>query len=89
MQSSLIGKIEKATRYSQEPDRITFNEFKVTFRGNNSDHTVCYTDKKWLCTCSFFHDRGLCAHTMALEKVLERMLPSEALTNFNATEIPV
>ena len=27
MQSSLIGKIEKAKRYAQETDRVTFNDF--------------------------------------------------------------
>jgi hypothetical protein len=29
MQSSLIGKIEKAKRYAQETDRISFSEFTV------------------------------------------------------------
>ncbi|MCL2281044.1 MAG: hypothetical protein FWC25_00070 [Dehalococcoidia bacterium] len=86
MQSSLIGKIEKAHRYAQETDRITFNEFSVIFRGTNDNHTVCYSDQQWSCTCNFFHDRGLCAHTMALEKVLGKMLPVEARTNFDAAE---
>jgi len=83
MQSSLIGKIEKAHRYTQEPERVTFNEFSVTFRGANDDHTVCYSGYKWSCTCNFCRDRGFCAHTMALEKMLERMLPAEARTNFD------
>jgi len=34
MQSSLIGKIEKAKRYAQETDRISFSEFTVKFRGS-------------------------------------------------------
>jgi len=86
MQSSLIGKIEKAHRYAQEPERITFSEFSVIFHGTNDDHTVCYSDHQWSCTCHFFHDRGLCAHTMTLEKVLGNMLPVEARTNFDAAE---
>jgi len=86
MQSSLIGKIEKAHRYAQEPERITFNEFSVVFHGANDDHDVNYSGHKWSCTCNFFQDRGLCAHTMALEKMLERMLPAEARTNFDAAK---
>jgi hypothetical protein len=86
MQSSLIGKIEKAHRYAQEPERITFNELSVVFRGANDDHNVCYSENQWSCTCNFFRDRGFCAHTMALEKVLGRMLPDEARTNFDAAQ---
>jgi hypothetical protein len=81
MQSSLIGKIEKARRYAQEKDRITFYELAVKFRGENSDYQTGYKDGKWHCTCSFFSSWGLCSHTMALEKILEDMLPQEALTN--------
>lgn len=78
MQSSLIGKIEKAKRYSQETDRVTFQEFTVKFHGENSDYEVGLKDSKWHCTCSFFSKWGLCSHTMALEKILEKMLPPEA-----------
>lgn len=84
MQSSLIGKIEKAKRYAQETDRITFSELSVTFRGNNDSHSTGYRDGKWRCTCDFFASWGLCCHTMALEKILGNMLPEEALTtNFD------
>ena len=80
MQSSLIGKIEKAKRYAQETDRVTFHEFSVKFRGENNDYDTSYQDGKWHCSCSFFASWGLCSHTMALEKILANMLPSEALT---------
>jgi hypothetical protein len=84
MQSSLIGKIEKAKRYAQETDRITFSGLSVTFRGNNDSHSTAYRDSKWHCTCDFFASWGLCCHTMALEKILGNMLPEEALTtNFD------
>ena len=80
MQSSLIGKIEKAKRYAQEKERITFRELSVKFRGENDDYTVGYQDEKWHCSCHFFSNWGLCSHTMALEKILGDMLPEEALT---------
>ena len=86
MQSSLIGKIEKAKRYAEEKDRITFSEFCVKFHGENADYNTSYQAGKWQCTCHFFSNWGLCSHTMALEKILSNMLPKEALTTqFDAT----
>ncbi len=79
MQSSLIGKIEKAKLYAQEKDRITFSELSVKFRGENDNYDTGYRDGKWHCSCNFFSTWGLCSHTMALQKILANMLPSEAL----------
>ncbi len=80
MQSSLIGKIEKAKRYAQEKDRVSFLEFSVKFRGDNNAYSTGYRDGKWQCTCQFFSNWGLCSHTMAMERILGKMLPPEALT---------
>ena len=80
MQSSLIGKIEKAKRYAQEVDRVTFSEFSVKFRGENNNYITGYADGKWHCTCDFFSGWGCCSHTMTLERILGDMLPAEALT---------
>ena len=79
MQSSLIGKIEKAKRYAQETERVTFSDFSVKFHGENDNYTTSYKDGKWHCSCHFFSTWGLCSHTMALQKILEKMLPEEAL----------
>lgn len=79
MQSSLIGKIEKAHRYAQETNRVTFSEFSVKFHGENNDYDTGYKDGKWCCSCHFFSNWGLCSHTMALEKILDNMLPPEAM----------
>ncbi len=78
MHSSLIGKIEKARRYAQERDRIGFKSFRTTFRGENDDHVVEFDDGRWHCTCSFFAGWGVCAHTMALQRILGEMLPKSA-----------
>jgi len=80
MQSSLIGKIEKAKRYAQETERVTFSQFSVEFRGEHDNYTTSYRDGKWHCSCHFFSSWGLCSHTMALEKILGNMMPKEALT---------
>ncbi len=78
MQSSLIGKVEKAKRYAQETERITFSELSVKFRGENNDYNTSYKDDQWHCSCRFFSDWGLCSHTMALQKILDNMLPETA-----------
>ncbi len=39
MQSSLIGKVEKAKRYAEEPERVTISNFSAEFRGENDSQT--------------------------------------------------
>lgn len=78
MQSSLIGKVEKAKLYAREPERITFSDFTVTLHGDNHDHITSYRDGCWTCNCPFFESRDWCSHTMAMQKILGVMLPEEA-----------
>ncbi|MBI2906902.1 MAG: hypothetical protein HYX92_04525 [Chloroflexi bacterium] len=80
MQSSLIGKIEKAKRYAAERDRITFSDFSLQFRGEHDNYSLKYKDNRWHCSCDFFSRWGICSHTMALQRVLKEMLPKEALS---------
>jgi hypothetical protein len=80
MNSSVIGKIEKAKRYAQERNRMHFTAFEVDFKGENGDHRVSLSTDVLRCTCDFFSGYGACAHTMALERVLEGMLPAVAGT---------
>jgi hypothetical protein len=75
MDYGMIGKIEKAKRYAEQRDRIRFVSFNVAFDGDNSPHTVNFSDGRWSCDCSFFRSRGVCSHTMALERILDGMLP--------------
>lgn len=75
MDYGMIGKLQKAKRYAEERDRITFHAMKVSFQGTNNVHTVTMDEGIWHCTCDFFQTRGRCSHTMALEIILEGMLP--------------
>ena len=75
MNSSLIGKIEKAKRYAQERDRIRFTDLSVDFRGEHDDYTVGCEDGNWRCSCNFFARWGTCSHTMALQRILGEMVP--------------
>lgn len=75
MDYGMIGKIEKAKRYAEQRDRIRFESFRATFDGENNPHAVEFAGGAWTCDCEFFVSRGVCSHTMALERVLEGMLP--------------
>lgn len=79
MDYGMIGKIEKAKRYAAEKDRIKIKSLSVTFEGENNPHTVHLVDGLWQCDCDFFQTRGRCSHTMALEMILDGMLPETAL----------
>jgi hypothetical protein len=78
MDYGMIGKIEKAKRYAEERERIRFDVFHATFDGDNNPHTVRFEHGTWSCDCDFFATRNVCSHTMALERVLEGMLPAVA-----------
>lgn len=76
MHSSLIGKIEKAKRYAEEPERIRFSSFSVDFRGDHGSYRVNYQQDTPTCSCEFYSTYGVCSHTMAVQRVLEVLLPT-------------
>jgi len=78
MHSSLIGKIEKAKRYAQEPDRVRFSRFELVFKGEHDDYTVSYDSGQWHCGCAFYAGWNVCSHTIAMYRLLAPMLPPEA-----------
>ena len=78
MDYGLIGKLEKAKRYAEEPSRFRFNKFELTFHGDNNDHKVSFDNGKFLCHCEFFLTHDRCAHTMALEEHLLKGMIVEA-----------
>ncbi len=77
MQSSLIGKVQKAKQYAQEPERVRIEQLAVRFQGENGDHKVSYDGAKWSCECHFFAGWGICCHTMAMERILGAMVPTK------------
>ncbi len=74
MDSSIIGKIEKARRYAEEKERVSIFQFSATFQGNHNYYQVRFDSGFWHCECHFFATRALCSHTMALQRMLEAML---------------
>jgi len=83
MHSSLIGKIEKAKRYAQEPSRVTLCEFSADFRGEHDKYAVTFKGNKWHCTCQFFSHWETCSHIMALQRLFSGVLPVEADTSLD------
>lgn len=73
MHSGMIGKIDKAHRYAQERDRFEIQAMSIRVHGDNGDHTVNFSDGRWRCECDFFRSQDTCAHTMALELVMDGM----------------
>jgi len=72
----MIGKIEKAKIYAEERDRIEFESLVVHIKGENRNkrHRVAYNQGQWQCECDFFTSRGVCSHSMAMERVLKDMV---------------
>jgi hypothetical protein len=76
MHSSIIGKIDKARRYSEEKDRVSITSLRATFQGDHNAYAVDFESGSWHCECRSFLTRGMCSHTMALQRMLEEMLVS-------------
>ncbi len=75
MSSSLISKVHKAKLYADDPTRVQFQDFTLTVRGDNDTHTISLNQGKWHCTCRAFRDDDICAHTMAVERLLSITIP--------------
>ena len=76
MQSSLIGKIQKAHLYAQEPDRVEVTSLSARFRGDHDTYTVTF-EGQWECTCEFFIEWRTCSHIMATQRLMGPISPSE------------
>jgi hypothetical protein len=77
MDSSMIGKIEKARRYASEANkRVVFDQFRAAVQGDNNSYTVAFDKGRWSCGCHYFASHGVCSHTMTMERVLNGMMPA-------------
>ena len=68
---NIVSDVEKAKRYAAETDRLRIVSFDCAFEGYSKVHHITYSSGKWHSTASFFAQRGVCSHTMALEKILK------------------
>ena len=77
MDSSIIGKVDKARKYAEETERVSLTSFKAIFDGKHNIYEVGFDSGSWQCQCLFFTTRGFCSHTMALQRILEDVLITE------------
>ena len=77
MDSSIIGKVEKAKRYAQEKNRVDISGLTATFKGDHDTYRVDLSFGVWTCQCHFFSARGICSHTMAVQRILDEVLESK------------
>ena len=80
MDSSIIGKVDKARKYAEEKERVSVTSFNATFHGNHNTYEVTYDSGNWHCQCLFFTTRGVCSHTMALQRILAEVLSRQEQT---------
>jgi hypothetical protein len=80
LNSSLISKVEKARRYAEERERVRFQEFEVTFKGENGQYVVTMDGTEFTDSSPSFQSQGASSHIMAMQRILAPMLSDEQQT---------
>lgn len=81
MNSSMIGKIEKAHRYAREPHRVHVSTLAAKFDGDNDGYQVELRDGEWHCNCHTFESHAVgatCAHVMAMQEMFKSVISTDA-----------
>ncbi|RIK40415.1 MAG: hypothetical protein DCC55_15135 [Chloroflexi bacterium] len=68
---SAASRIVKARQYAAERDRrVKVHAFEVELHGEHRNHVVQYDRGDWRCDCEESHLQGVCAHIVAMERIL-------------------
>ena len=87
MDYSMIGQIQKAKQYAEEPERVTFHTLTIEFTGSNNTYIITLDATGWHCTCPGFQKYGICPHIMALERLFGIMLKRDHLPYANGQNV--
>lgn len=69
----LLGKIEKAANYVNEPNRFIKKGGKVLILNSEHDtRTLTRKDNQWSCSCNFFQKHNICSHSIATEEFTKK-----------------
>ncbi len=79
MDYSIIGKIQKAKQYAEDPKRVTFHSLALEFKGSNDTYEITLGPEGWHCTCPGHQKYAICPHIMTLERLFGPMLKREPL----------
>jgi len=72
---STASRIIKARQYTAERDeRISIRNLQLDIQGDNASHSVSYAKSTWQCDCEEFIMRGVCAHVMVVEEMLDGLV---------------
>lgn len=74
MDYGMISQIEKARLYAEEPERVSFKQLALVFRGDNNTYQVRLDGDHWECSCPGYDAYHICPHIMAMERLLRPML---------------
>ena len=79
MNSSMIGKIEKAHRYARNRNVSASIPSKRHFTAVTTTTACNCSDGHWRCSCHAFstHVLGTCAHVMAIQQMMSPMLSED------------
>jgi hypothetical protein len=82
---NIVSDVKKAHRYADETERMRITQFVASVRGDNKEHTVTYDHGNWTSTSSYFKSHGICAYTMALERILKGLIEPVKVTHMPPT----
>lgn len=89
MDYSMIGKIQKAKEYAEQPERVTFQSLVVEFKGSNNTYRLTLSAEGWDCTCPGFQKYAICPHIMTLERLFGPMLKRDRLPYANGQNVVI
>jgi len=69
--NGLLKKLEKAKKYVLEPERFTITGSKVALKSKHDTRNLVFEDGKWVCSCDFFEQHGICSHVIATEEFVK------------------
>ena len=81
MDSGIIGKVDKAKRYANETERVNITNLRADFQGEHDTYQASYNAGDWECQCLFFTSRGVCSHTMALQRILSKVIDNQGVVS--------
>ena len=81
MDSGIIGKVGKAKRYSNKTERVNITNLQADFQREHGTYQVSYNEGDWDCQCLFFSSRGVCSHTMALQRILSKVIDNQGVVS--------
>lgn len=66
----VLQKVELSKKYVQEPSRILFKNFELSFQGDHNSYTISRNGNAYTCTCPFYQEQQVCSHILTVKRLL-------------------